>query len=82
MDRNQKATSQWWRSARSASGITWEGGRHGISLPYQLLIQAKCKERAKRFTFSKIGIKTGLVIREENEIRSTYTISIPFFIKT
>ena len=49
----------------------------GNTFHINLFAQAKGTERAKRFTFSKIGIKTGLFIRSGNQTRPTYTINIP-----
>ena len=63
--------------ARGAYIITRERGHHGLFLLYQPLVQARCKEREKNFPLMKTGIKTGLFIRTENEIRPTYNMNIP-----
>ena len=53
----------------------------GCHFRITLFVQAKVTERTKHFTFANTGIKTGLLIRTENEIRPTYTINIPSILK-
>ena len=50
---------------------------YGRYLWYHLLFQTKYKERAKHFTFSKIGIKTRLDICAEKVKITTYINNIP-----
>ena len=47
-------------------------GLNGQSLWYYPLVQAKFKEREKHFPFSKMGIKTGLVIHKNVKKTNLY----------
>ena len=82
MYRRQTEKTQRQKIMRVASKLTLEGGLHGKFLPYQSLVHANFKERTKYSPFSEIRIKTILVIRTYFETRPTYTINIPFGIKT
>ena len=51
-----------------------------MSDPFHItLLSNPSTRKYKIFYFSKIGIKTVLVIRTENETKQTYTINIPIF---